>query len=59
MKNVGRGVLEVAENAVIIHGDAASLLPPVLQGIKGKINRLRNESGFIFKNAEYAAFFMN
>jgi hypothetical protein len=46
------------ENAVVVYGDAASLLPSVLERIESKIYRLRCRAGFIFKYAEYAAFFV-
>jgi hypothetical protein len=46
------------ENAVVVYGNSASLLPSVLERIESKIYRLCRFAGFVFKDAEHAAFFV-
>ena len=48
--------LMMGEHPVVIDGDAAGFLSPVLKGIEGKVDRLRRLAGPVFKDPEYAAF---
>ena len=46
----------VAKHAVVIHGNAATLLSSVLQGKQSQVRRLGHRGGLIFKYAENTAF---
>ena len=50
--------LVMGEHPVIIDGDPAGLLAPVLQSIESQVDRLSSLTGPFFKNTEHTAFFM-
>ena len=51
-------ILVRGKDAVIVHGDAAALLPAVLQRVKGVVGHRRDVRRLGRKYAEYTAFFM-